>query len=713
MTDAGSVLGTLYRFELRMLLRDKRTVLVSIVLPILVMPLLLFSSVLAQRARMHRQLQRTYSYAVIGDQADLARRLIAAFEPVVGDIPSRKWIFVEVEHEDPASGLEEQDLHFYITALSAQAAAVESEGQQAGGGQTQSPPGGGQTQQQSVDDEEELAPPLPVPLLRLVFRVNWDSSETASREMRQRLLGARAAVRHFELERRGFPVIAERVAAVDEHDLATAQQRTGATIGRYATAFLLLLLLTGGSVVAADTLAGEKERGTLETLLTTAAGRREIVVAKLLVILTVGVAITLIQLLNLVVYVVLGVIDVPESFAVDLSLGSAALLLLLLLPLAALAGNVLLLLSGIAKTYKEFQLYFLPVFLLLLMPAFAAMLPGVQLRSAIAVVPVANLAVAVREVLIGRFDLLFVALAWAVSTAAAIAAGGAALKTLSTERLITAGKVDRAELEGGAALLPRHLWRWFTAMWVLIFLVSLNVEQMRSLRPQILFNLIVVFLGSSLLIIWSYRLPWREALAFRPVKPVVWLAVVLGAPAFHIAGLAVAKLSFYIFPLPQSMLEELSKAILPADLPLWELLLLVAVLPAICEEITFRGIFLYALRRRFHPVLLCLVVGTVFALFHMNLPRLLPTAAIGVALAALTLLTGSIFPAMVWHAINNVMAIVADRAAVDLLALDPWVYPAAAMVGALAFVMVWRHRTLYPDLRAPRRKHVCSNPSNP
>ncbi len=709
MTGRGSVLGTLYGFELRMLLRDKRTILVSIVLPIMVMPLMLLVLNLAQRARKHRQLELTYSYVVTGEKADLARGLIAAFEPVEDDAPSRKWTFEEVESEDPASELEAQDLHFYIEAISAEAAAAEAAPARAAAEDSgdvptetdQHPPRGGGTQPAAGEDQA-----VQVPLLRLVFRLNWDSSETASREMRQRLAGARDALRHFKLQEQGFPVPADRVAVVDERDMATAQQRTGATIGRFATAFLLLFLLTGGSVVAADAIAGEKERGTLETVLTTAAGRREIVVAKLLVILTVGVAITLIQLLNLLVYVGLGVISVPDSFAVDMSPGTTALLLLLFLPLAALAGNILLLLSGIAKTYKEFQLYFLPVFMLLLVPAFAPVLPGIQLRSAIVVVPVANLAVAVREVLVGHFDLPFLALAWAVSMAAAIAAGSATLKALSTERLITASDVDRADLEGGADLLPRHVWRWFTAMWVLIFLVSLNVEQMRGLGPQLLFNLIVVFLGTSLLIIRGYRLPWREALAFRPVKPVVWLAVVFGAPAYHIAGLAVGKLSFYLFPLPQSLLEEASNAILPSEVPLWKLLLLVAVLPAICEEITFRGVFLHALRRRFHPVLLCLVVGVVFALFHMNLVRLLPTAAIGVALTALTLLTGSIFPAMVWHAINNTMAIVAGRADVDLLALDPWVYLAAAIVGALAFALVWRHRTMYPDLRAARRSQV-------
>lgn len=106
----------------------------------------------------------------------------------------------------------------------------------------------------------------------------------------------------------------------------------------------------------------------------------------------------------------------------------------------------------------------------------------------------------------------------------------------------------------------------------------------------------------------------------------------------------------------------MSRAILPAEVPLWELLLLVAVLPGICEEITFRGVLLHGLRRRLRSVALCLVVRGIFALFHLSLVRLLPTFLIGIVLAALTLVTGSLYPAVLWHALSNAFAILAEEA---------------------------------------------------
>src|SRR6185436_20132867 len=107
-----------------------------------------------------------------------------------------------------------------------------------------------------------------------------------------------------------------------------------------------------------------KERGTLETLLTTAAGRNEIVAAKQFAISSIALAITLIQALNFFVYIKLKLINLPEGFSLELSTSMALTLLLLFAPLAITLGSILLMLSAYAKSYKEAHLYFFPVYLL-------------------------------------------------------------------------------------------------------------------------------------------------------------------------------------------------------------------------------------------------------------------------------------------------------------------------------------------------------------
>ena len=86
--------------------------------------------------------------------------------------------------------------------------------------------------------------------------------------------------------------------------------------------------------------------------------------------------------------------------------------------------------------------------------------------------------------------------------------------------------------------------------------------------------------------------------------------------------------------------------------------------------------------------------------------RLLPTAALGVVIGAVTLLTGSIFPAMLWHALHNATGILAARQGVAVMELGWWVYAAGTAAAALALGLIWRHRTPYPDLRASIRRRA-------
>jgi sodium transport system permease protein len=111
-----------------------------------------------------------------------------------------------------------------------------------------------------------------------------------------------------------------------------------------------------------------------------------------------------------------------------------------------------------------------------------------------------------------------------------------------------------------------------------------------------------------------------------------------------------------VIPVPQELLERAGDLI-PKDMPVWQLLLYVAVLPAICEELAFRGMLLNGLRRKLRPAALIIAVGVIFGLFHVTLYRLAPTAALGMVLTAIALMTGSIFPGMVLHAGNNALGV--------------------------------------------------------
>lgn len=675
----SQAVGTIYRLELRSLLRDPRTLLVSIVLPVVLMPLLLIVSNRVERGREAREQARTFKYALVGTDTAFFRDLLADLPgPDAEDADSASAKFERVEVDDPEEALEDRRVDFFVEGMSPEEwRSVLSE---------------------DTTRADELEEFNDTPVARVHYRSNRATSNRGSSAIRDRLSGVRRELRDSTLVTAGFPIDPADLAAMDTANVASEREVSGARLGRMLTMFVLLLMVMGGSVMATDTLAGEKERGTLVTLLTTAAARTEIIWAKTLAVVTLAIAIALVQVVNLWVYLGLGLIDVGSGFAASITPATSGILLVLYLPVAALAAGVLLVTSAYAKSYKEAQLFLTPVILGLTLPTLAPFLPEVTLSSAIILVPLANLSIAARDVLVGQANWFAVAVAWVVTGAAAAYAMRLAVGALQDENLVTGADSDRAEFLGGPALFRKRVLRWFVVFWAVKVLIDMNVA-FDDLRITALFNVGVVFLAAPMIMIWRFRLDPREALALRAPKPGVWVGVVLGAPAGLIVATLVFQLADLVIPVPRELLENFGQALMPDDIPFWQIVLVLSVIPGIVEELSFRGVLLHGVASRFRPLATCLIVGGIFGFFHFQIFRIPGTALLGVVLAAVTLWSGSIFPAMLWHTLNNALALYLGSTGVEL-AQDSWlVYAGGVVALALAFRIIWMNRTPYPGLR--------------
>jgi sodium transport system permease protein len=687
------MIGTLFRNEIRMLLRDTRTVLIAVVAPLVLFPLFILVSNWVDQREAARLETETYRYAVEGERSEWARGIVAralALDATVGDTatvadsggPSgplgnadadddgiQPADFELVATPRPDSLLQAEDLHLVVVARDAL-------------------------------PEDSVA--AGVPVLELRFRARSDFSRNARDRMEERLTEVRHQMRDSIFRTAGLPVTVDSVAPFRAENVASAAKEAGSFLGGVLVPFLVLLMLSGGSIVAADSISGEKERGTLETLLTTAASRSAVVQAKLGAIMAVGLAVTVINVANLGVYIGLGVLDLPESLQVGLSIPDLALLFLLMLPLVVLVGASLLLLSGVAKSYKEYQIYFLPLFLGFLVPSAAAFMPGMELQSAIVLVPVSGIAVATRSLLMGDWHLL-----WGMAAFASTGLAGWYLTTrteavLSNERLITSAGADEADFRGGAALYPRHVIRWFIGFWVFFFVTSLWFGEALGVRGQVAVNLVGIFFGGSILLIRRYDLDVKETLQLYRPHWRAWPAVLIGAPSLLLISLGLGQLvNTWLFPVPQRMIEAFGES-LTEGIPMWQLIFFITIMPGFFEEIAFRGILFTGLRKHFsRPWMAVLGCGLIFGLFHVSLFRIVPTGFLGVVLALVVLRTGSIFPAMLWHFLNNFLALVPEQT--GWLELDPtrgvpfWWY-AVAIIGAGISWLLMKER---PGQRPP------------
>lgn len=678
----------LFRHEVRLVLRDRRTVVLSVVVPSLFFPIMIFASRWSARERERRLSTVRYAFALGGPRAAEVRGWLGALEAPPADEEEGGVRFREVPSVEPLQDLQSGRLDLYLEVMgTGDPLAADACGTAAAGSPPRPRPPAGAWNEPCVPGAL---------VMRIHFQGNRDQSSFGRERMQERLREVRQHRQASLLRERGLPYDPEAVAVVSTLNLASARQVSGAAVGPLLTVVLVLFLVMGGAVVSSDIVAGEKERGTLETLLTTAAGRGEIVLAKLAGILFVAVATTAIYAANMLLHVRLRILDPPQGLVDSLTPGVVATVFVLFLPIGLLLSCVLLLVSARARTFKEAQLLLQPVLLGSLVPPLAALLPDLELRSALVAVPIANLSVGVRDVLVGRYDWPFLALAWAVTAGTAAFLVRLSVRTLSTERLVAAGGGEPDHLLPGPVLFRRRVGVWFSGMWGALLIGSAFMSR-SDIRLQVVFNLVIVFLGTSLVILRRYRLDPRDALSLRAPPRSAWLAVLLGAPSGFLVGIGVFSLASRLFPVPAQVLEEFQKALLPAGMPLWQALVFLALLPAVCEEVAFRGLLLHGLRRRLGPVARCLVVGGLFGFFHFALFRLVPTAFLGALLTAATVLTGSIFPAMAWHALNNLVGVWLGLRGFSLDSLEPRVY-AAAVVGLLvSFWILWRDRRRAPD----------------
>ncbi|NIM14379.1 MAG: ABC transporter permease subunit [Candidatus Aminicenantes bacterium] len=191
---------------------------------------------------------------------------------------------------------------------------------------------------------------------------------------------------------------------IDEKDLATMKEKFGEGMGGLVPYFFILFCFIGAMYPAIDLAAGEKERATMETLLTSPASRMQIVIGKFLVVTLAGIFSAIISILAL--YLSLRQTRGLPKGALEALIRiiepqSIALMLSLLIPLCIFFAAALLSVSLFARSFKEAQSIIAPLNILVIVPVLIAIFPGVKLNATTALVPVMNVSLATKDIISG------------------------------------------------------------------------------------------------------------------------------------------------------------------------------------------------------------------------------------------------------------------------------------------------------------------------
>jgi sodium transport system permease protein len=483
--------------------------------------------------------------------------------------------------------------------------------------------------------------------------VREDSLE-AERRLTERLRDYRdALVRQREHERGladGFSVGLD----VQPTNVAPEARRTGQLLGLFLPFLLVTMSLLGGFYPAIDLTAGEKERGTMQTLLCAPVSSLEIVTGKYVAVWVTS----LIAAFANVVSLGATMMRILPGSQINVSPSTFMLAFVMLLPVTCFITAVFLAIASFAKDFKDGQNFLTPVYMLLALPAGVTMLRGIELNAWTAFVPVVNIALLIKSLLIAEAspDLAFLALV--SSSAYAVLAILLAARVFAREQVLLGGRESVRSLLGferqhGGTPGPAFVLTAFAVVLVATFYGSLLLRDSGVVRT-LLVTEYGFFLIPTILLVAGFGFGVRRTLSLRrPSILGLVSAVLIGSSAWAVA----AGLLIRLLPPPESLVRALEQLLLLDGKPasLWVVWLVIGVTPALCEELFFRGLVLSGLRRLgMWPALLgCALL---FGLAHSSIYRLLPTVFIGLLLTWLVWRTGSIWTSIVAHTLNNGIA---------------------------------------------------------
>jgi sodium transport system permease protein len=232
---------------------------------------------------------------------------------------------------------------------------------------------------------------------------------------------------------------------VKRQNIAPPEKEAGAVLGGIIAYMLIFMCLNGAMHPAIDLTAGEKERGTMETILSSPVSRTHLVLGKFLLVMTAS----LITAMLLMVSVEISTTVLQRSHALEqmaeegeavpqLTLGPAAIasVIIMAVPLSVLFSAALITIALFAKSHKEAQSYIAPLMFLVVIPAVAAMLPGVDLTPKLAIVPLLNVSLLCKELVTGEYHWNYIALIFVSTCVYAAGALFLAVKMFQRESVL-------------------------------------------------------------------------------------------------------------------------------------------------------------------------------------------------------------------------------------------------------------------------------------
>ncbi|MBI3180988.1 MAG: ABC transporter permease [Myxococcales bacterium] len=388
-----SAVGVLLKKELIDSLRDRRTLLTMVLLPILLYPGMMALVGFVMAAGQERLAREELTVAVVGDDAEAFLR---------GQPPPAHTSYRRLTRAEAERALGEKKVWAVVDAPEGSHQEV-SRGRQAH--------------------------------LTVLYTKRHDRSMEALERVRRVLASAAVGALKLRLAGAKLPETFAEPLKTEEVDVDFQKDLGPLVASRVLPVLLVVMLLMSALYPAVDATAGEKERGTLETLLAAPVHPLQVMAAKYLSVSVIATLATLVNLTAMAISFGIGFRFHETVARMAFGPGQISVLLLCLVPASFLSSGVALAVASLARSFKDAQNLLTPVALLAMVPGLLTMMPGIELNAWTAAIPLLNVALLVKATVLGTAGPLHVLITLASVLACSAGAVALAARAFQSERL--------------------------------------------------------------------------------------------------------------------------------------------------------------------------------------------------------------------------------------------------------------------------------------
>jgi len=500
---------------------------------------------------------------------------------------------------------------------------------------------------------------------RVEVTVRLDRSRTTAdfveRKVRKIVDNYQRWLTEQRLAERKIPLSVLAPVEMTTEDVADPSQRFGHLLAQALPVLLLMTGMLGALFPALNATTTERELGTMESLLLTPARRFELLAAKGLLVLLCALLTAGLNMLSMSL-TLLRALTLVSDHPLNLSISPSMLLLSYIAAMPALIffSALVLIVGLVARNFREANSFATPVMLIPL-SAFAVALTEPRATAALLITPVASTTIVIREVLTGRATTGQFLLAFSSSCLYAGIILSFAGRLFSSEQLVNPAwepvslKLFRRRERKATPRLPAvdEALILFCVVLLLLFYVSPNFLK-HGLLAEAIGNEILLILAPTLAFAAFARWDWRRTFSFRQSSfPVLVAAALLGLGLSPWAPL-LQNFQNKLWPQDAQTERDTMNTFVTAlqTIPVIKVIV-IGVLAGVCEEVLFRGPIQASMLRRIPAWAAILFTAILFAGIHLDVHGLPLRTLLGILMGWIVWRTGSIYPAMLTHGLYD------------------------------------------------------------